>query len=46
MTLWELAACIDGFNYANNPDKKVEPPSDEEFEKMLEAWDEINATKQ
>jgi hypothetical protein len=46
MTLWELAACIEGVNYANNPDRKVEPPTDEEFDKMLEAWDELNATKQ
>lgn len=44
--MWELAACVEGVNYANNPDKSVEPPTDEEFDKMLEMWDEQYATKQ
>jgi hypothetical protein len=46
MTMWELAACIEGVNYANNPDAKVEPPSDEEFEQMLATYDHLGATKQ
>jgi hypothetical protein len=46
MTLWELAACIDGVNYVNNPDPKVEPPTDEEFERMLVDYDHLRATKQ
>jgi hypothetical protein len=44
--MWELAACIDGINYANNPDKKIEPPTDEEFEQMLIAYDHLGAVKQ
>jgi len=46
MTLWELAACIDGINYANNPEGKLEPPTDEEFAAMLEAYDHAQATRQ
>jgi hypothetical protein len=44
--MWELTACIEGVNYANNPDAKVEPPTDEEFEKMLVDYDHLRATKQ
>ena len=44
--MWELAACIDGVNYANNPEAKIEPPSNEEFEAMLAAYDHLIATKQ
>jgi hypothetical protein len=43
--MWELTACIDGVNYANNPDKKVEPPTDEEFEQMLRDYDHLIATR-
>lgn len=46
MTVWELAACIDGVNFANDPEKKHEPPTDEEFEAMLEQYDHLIATKQ
>lgn len=46
MTLWELAACVDGVNYANNPDGRIEPPTDEEFDKMLEEYDHLRATVQ
>jgi hypothetical protein len=46
MTMWELAACVDGVNYANNPEPKLEPPTNEEFDAMLAAWDEHQATKQ
>ena len=44
--MWELAACVDGVNYANNPDKKPEPLTNEEFDEMLAAWDEHQATRQ
>jgi len=44
--MWELATCVDGVNRANNPDAEIEPPSDEEFEKMLEAYDVTFATRQ
>jgi hypothetical protein len=47
MTMWELAACVDGVNYANNPEgDKFAPPTDEEFDKMLEAYDVAQATRQ
>ena len=46
MTMWELAACIDAVNAMNNPDASLEPPSDEEFERMLEAYDVAHATRQ
>jgi hypothetical protein len=44
--MWELAACVDGVNYANDPEEKLEPPTDEEFEQMLENYDHLNATPQ
>jgi hypothetical protein len=31
MSLWELAACVDGWNKAHG-DQKVEPPTPEEFD--------------
>ncbi len=46
MTMWELSACVDGVNYANNPETKIEPPTDEEFEQMLENYDHLLATPQ
>jgi len=36
MTLWQFAACIDGWNRAHQPEDKLEPPSDEEFDAMKE----------
>jgi len=46
MTMWELAACIDGVNTMNNPEASIEPPTDEEFERMLESYDVSQATRQ
>jgi hypothetical protein len=46
MTMWELAVCVDGFNRANSPGPDLEPPTDEEFEKMLEDYDVSQATRQ
>jgi transposase len=46
MTMWELAACVDGFNRANAPSEDLAPPTDEEFDRMLEAYDAAHATKQ
>jgi len=46
MTMWELTACIDGFNEANTVQDQFAPPTDEEFEKMLEAYDHFHATRQ
>jgi len=46
MTMWELAACIEGVNVANNPEQKLEAPTDEEFDKMLEEYDHLRAPVQ
>jgi len=42
--MWELAVCVDGVNYANNPEKNIEPPTDAEFEEMLMNYDHLRAT--
>lgn len=34
MTMWELAACADGYNRAHGPEEKPEPPTPEEFEAL------------
>src|SRR5215471_3368455 len=39
MTMWELTACVAGFNRANSADADLSPPTDEEFQQMLEAYD-------
>jgi hypothetical protein len=46
LTLWELAAAIDGHNKAQGGDVPMEAPSDDEFEQMLEAYDHSQATEQ
>jgi hypothetical protein len=46
MTIWELSVCIDGVNNMNNPEGTLEAPTDEEFERMLEAYDIATATRQ
>lgn len=33
MTLWELAAAIDGYNRAQGGEGKPSPPSDDDFER-------------
>lgn len=35
MSLWQFAACVDGYNKANSPDDEMEPLSPEEFDDML-----------
>jgi hypothetical protein len=38
MTLWELSACIDGYNEANSADDPTPPHmSSEEFDEMMVA---------
>lgn len=44
--MWELAACVDGVNRANNPEEKLEPPTDEEFDAMLQEFDHLIAPRQ
>lgn len=46
MTLWELAACADGFNRANGGEETVQPPSNDEFDQMLMRYDEHTAMRQ
>lgn len=36
LSLWELAACIDGFNAANGVEEMPEAPSPSEFYEMLD----------
>jgi len=44
MTLWEVAVCVDGINYANNPEKEdLEAPTDQEFDQMLLDFDHLRA---
>lgn len=34
MTMWELAACVDGYNRAHGPDQMPEPPTADEFAQL------------
>lgn len=34
MSVWEFAACVDGWNKAHG-DNKPEPPTEEEFDEIL-----------
>jgi hypothetical protein len=36
LTLWELAACVDGFNRANGDDDMPEPMTAQEFDDAVE----------
>jgi hypothetical protein len=36
MTLWEFAACVDGYNRANGGDEEVEPMTAQEFDEAVE----------
>lgn len=35
MSLFQFAACVDGFNKANSTEETVDPPTDEEFEAAM-----------
>jgi len=37
MSLWEFAACVDGYSRANGGGSSLQPPTDEEFEAMKRA---------
>ncbi|EJW12732.1 hypothetical protein A33M_1702 [Rhodovulum sp. PH10] len=37
MSLWQLAACVDGWNKTHSASAKPEPPSEEEFDAMKRA---------
>jgi len=34
--MWELAACVDGINRANGAEANPEPPSNDDFDLMVE----------
>jgi hypothetical protein len=36
MTVWELAACVDGYNAVHGGEQEPEPPSIAEYEEMRE----------
>lgn len=33
--MWELAACVDGYNRANGAEEAVAAPTNDEFDEML-----------
>jgi hypothetical protein len=35
LTLWEFAACVDGFNRANGGEEEPEPMTAEEFDRAV-----------
>lgn len=37
MSFWQLGVCVDGFNKANGAEEKLAPPTDAEFDALLEA---------
>lgn len=41
MTMWELAACIDGYNAAHGGESEPEPMSSDEFDDMVERHREL-----
>jgi hypothetical protein len=36
MTLWELAACVDGYNQAQGGEPPLEAPTPEEFQALID----------
>ncbi|MFK4622572.1 hypothetical protein [Bradyrhizobium diazoefficiens] len=36
MSFWQFRACIDGFNKANGAEEVIPPPTDAEFDALLE----------
>lgn len=43
MTLWEFAACVDGFVKANGGTEETAPPSLEEHHAMLQKMNKITS---
>lgn len=35
MSLWEFASCVSGYRRAHSPEERPEPPTPEEFDKMV-----------
>lgn len=40
MTMWQFAACVEGYNRAHG-DNKPQPPSEEEFDTALAEWENV-----
>ena len=40
MSMWEFAACAEGFNRAHG-DGKPKPPTEDEFDDALTQWDNV-----
>jgi hypothetical protein len=43
--MWQFAACVDGWNKAHGGEPKLEAPSDDEFDAMIEASAEAEARR-
>lgn len=43
MSLWEFAACVEGYRKANSPEPKPPPPTAEKFAEMVASYE--NMTK-
>jgi hypothetical protein len=41
--MWQFAACVDGWNKVHGAEPPMEPPSDDEFDRMVEASAEYEA---
>lgn len=41
MTVWELAACIDGYNAAHGGEQEPEPMTGQEFDALVEEHREL-----
>lgn len=35
MSLWQFAACVDGYNSANSTEDEIDPMSVDEFDEMV-----------
>jgi hypothetical protein len=42
-SLWQFAAAVDGWNRVHGAEPKLEPPSDAEFDAMIDASAELEA---
>lgn len=41
MSLWEFAACTNGYRRAHSPEERLPPPTPEEFRKMVEHHERV-----
>jgi hypothetical protein len=45
LSLWQFAACVDGWNKAHGGEPEPEPPSDDDFNAMIEASADAEARR-